>query len=71
VRLAGSPPEGVTLYDPVPAALARKAGHHRAHLLVQSTARPALQAFLAAWHPRLSGHAGRVRWALDVDPVDL
>jgi primosomal protein N' (replication factor Y) len=71
VHLAGVPPAGVTLYDPVPAAMARRAGHHRAHLLVQSPARPALQAFLAAWHPRLAEQAGRVRWALDVDPVDL
>jgi primosomal protein N' (replication factor Y) len=71
VRLAGDPPPGVMLYDPVPAAMARKAGHHRAHLLVQGQARPVLQAFLSAWHPRLAGHAARVRWALDVDPVDL
>jgi primosomal protein N' (replication factor Y) len=71
VRLATDPPPEVMLYDPVPSGLARKAGQHRAHLLVQSSARPALQAFLAAWQPRLAQCAGRVRWALDVDPADL
>jgi primosomal protein N' (replication factor Y) len=70
-RLGSDAPAGVTLYDPVPAALARKAGHHRAHLLVQAATRADLQAFLSAWHPLLAQKGGRVRWALDVDPVDL
>jgi primosomal protein N' (replication factor Y) len=64
--------EDVTLYDPVPAAIARVAGHHRAHLLVQSCSRTALQRFLSNWVPALAQKkAGRVRWSLDVDPLEL
>ena len=62
----------VEIYDPVPAPVARVAGHERGHLLVQSASRDELQRFLAAWTPQLSGReARRVRWALDVDPLDL
>lgn len=64
--------KGVTLYDPVPATVARVAGHHRAHLLVQASSRAALQRFLSAWHPLLvQQKTSRVRWALDVDPLEL
>ena len=69
--LAADEHPGVDLYEPVPATLARKAGHHRAHLLVQAAVRNDLQQFLARWRPRLAEHAGRVRWSLDVDPADL
>ena len=62
----------VTVYDPVPAPMPRLAGRHRAQLLVQSSSRRTLQRFLAAWHPRLGrGRASAVRWALDVDPIEL
>ncbi|HWS12637.1 MAG TPA: primosomal protein N', partial [Rhodocyclaceae bacterium] len=37
---------GVSLYDPVPMRLARRADRERAQLLVESASRPALQAFL-------------------------
>ncbi|MEI7967706.1 MAG: primosomal protein N' [Betaproteobacteria bacterium] len=60
---------GVTVYAPVPATPARLAGRWRAHLMIQSESRPALQRFLRAWRPLLQSH--RVRWAIDVDPVDL
>jgi primosomal protein N' (replication factor Y) len=62
----------VTIYDPVPAGMRRRAGIERAQLTVQSRSRPALHAFLRAWHVRLGHAAGRkVRWALDVDPLEL
>jgi primosomal protein N' (replication factor Y) (superfamily II helicase) len=62
----------VSLYDPVPATIARVAGHFRAHLLVQAESRGALRRFLASWHPLLDPRrASRVRWALDVDPIEL
>ncbi|MFN0041372.1 MAG: primosomal protein N' [Burkholderiales bacterium] len=64
--------QGVVLYDPVPATMARIAGRHRAHLLVQSKSRSALQRFLDAWLPRLERLKLRqVRWVLDVDPLDF
>jgi len=62
----------VTIYDPVPAGMPRRAGLERAQLTVQSRSRPALHAFLGAWCARLDHAAGRrVRWALDVDPLEL
>jgi primosomal protein N' (replication factor Y) len=62
----------ISVYDPVAAAMARRAGLERAQLLVQSDSRPALRQFLAEWHAALaSGRSSRVRWALDVDPLDF
>ncbi|MEQ1879793.1 MAG: primosomal protein N' [Burkholderiales bacterium] len=62
----------ITMYDPVPATMARIAGRHRSHLLVQSPLRPALQRFLQAWTPRLEQlNARNVRWIIDVDPLEL
>jgi len=69
--------EQVTLYPPVPMAIQRVANVERAQMLLESTSRPALQAFLAAWHPVLQqcrqAPAGRglLRWAVDVDPLSL
>jgi len=61
----------VSLFDPVPAQMARLAGKERAHLLVQSASRGVLQAFISAWNKALSGLAGRIRWSLDVDPLEF
>jgi primosomal protein N' (replication factor Y) len=72
VRSAATRDKAVTLYDPVPAAIARVAGHHRAHLLVQSSSRGALQRFLSNWFAALAEKkSGRVRWSIDVDPLEL
>ncbi|MGB8856914.1 MAG: primosomal protein N' [Burkholderiales bacterium] len=62
----------ITIYDAVPAAVARVAGKERMHLLVQSASRPHLQKFSSAWHAALSEqNAKQVRWAMDVDPLDI
>ncbi len=62
----------VELFDPVPAGMVRLAGRERAQLLVQSSSRPALQAFLRAWRGRLAADKTSVaRWALDIDPLEL
>jgi len=71
-RSAEAHDKTVTLYDPVPAPIARVAGHHRAHLLAQSSSRGALQRFLSNWVPALARRkAGQVRWSIDVDPLEL
>jgi len=63
---------GVTVYDPVPAALPRRAGRERAQLLVQSSSRQRLRDFLSAWHDALARvRVTRARWALDVDPLEF
>ncbi|WP_043740378.1 primosomal protein N' [Luteimonas sp. J29] len=58
---------------PMPAPMARRAGMHRAQLLLSSPARRELHATLHATLPRVYAlpEARRVRWSLDVDPVDL
>ena len=62
----------VTVFDPVPAVMARLAGRTRWQLLVQSGSRAALQGFLSRWRERLgSADARKVRWAIDVDPCEL
>ncbi len=61
--------DDVMLFDPVPPLVARVAGRWRGQLLVQSPARPALHRFLDAWWPALQ--TTRVRWSLDVDPLDF
>ncbi|HUL42446.1 MAG TPA: primosomal protein N' [Burkholderiales bacterium] len=62
----------VTVYDPVPAYMPRLAGRERGQLLVQSNSRKKLQAFLNDWYPKLAETAGKkVRWALDVDPLEF
>ncbi len=73
VSLAGLKPAGVQFWGPVPAPMERRAGRYRAHLLLQSAGRPALQTFLAGWVPGLYRlkEARKVRWSVDVDPQDM
>lgn len=62
----------VTVYDPVPAALSRRAGRERAQLLVQSESRARLQSFLRTWIGQLAEtRLSRARWSLDVDPLEF
>ena len=63
----------VRLLGPVPAAMARRAGRHHAQLLLEHRERAVLQNFLNAWLPEVERlpEARRVRWALDVDPLDI
>jgi primosomal protein N' (replication factor Y) len=62
----------VEVFDPVPAQMARLKGMERACLLVQSRSRRKLQEFLGTWEPKLGGlPARKVRWALDVDPLEF
>jgi primosomal protein N' (replication factor Y) (superfamily II helicase) len=72
-RLVRTPPAGVRLLGPVPAAMARRAGRHHAQLLVESRERTALHAFLDSWLPEVEQlkSARAVRWSLDVDPLEL
>ena len=71
-RLAGVP-HAVKLLGPVPAAMARRAGRYHSQLLLESTDRLALHRLLGGWLARIADlpAARRVRWALDVDPIDL
>jgi primosomal protein N' (replication factor Y) len=63
----------VRLLGPAPAAMARRADRHHAQLLLESTDRGSLHRLLEQWLPGLEAlpEARRVRWALDVDPLEL
>jgi primosomal protein N' (replication factor Y) len=62
----------VEIYGVVPAAMPRRANHIRVQLLVQSDTRKNLQQFLRVWRPRLEEiPANKLRWSLDVDPLDF
>jgi primosomal protein N' (replication factor Y) (superfamily II helicase) len=62
---------GITINDPIPMSMTRVANVDRAQLLVESFSRPALQAFLKVWIAALRAIKTRVKWSLEVDPVDI
>ncbi len=72
-RESAGPAPAVRLLGPVPATMARRAGRHHAQLLIEHAERGALHAFLNGWLPQVErlSEARRVRWALDVDPLDI
>jgi len=71
-RIATRQHPGVEIFDPVPAALERKAGFERAQLLVRGPSRGVLQPFLQEWKAALNARGVRsVRWAIDVDPQEV
>ncbi|MNQ20278.1 Primosomal protein N' [compost metagenome] len=65
--------DAIMLYDPVPLRVVRVANIERAQLLVESSSRPALQAFLTSWSHHLPyiANEARVRWQLEVDPLEI
>jgi primosomal protein N' (replication factor Y) len=62
---------GITVNDPIPMSMTRVHNVDRAQLLVESASRPALQAFLREWMLALRELKSRVKWSLEVDPVDI
>lgn len=60
----------ISVFTAVPAPMARVANLERAQLLIQSSSRLALQAFVRDWHSLLGTIKPRVtRWSLDIDPL--
>jgi len=66
-------PGAVTIYDPVPAPMQRKAGFYHMQLLIQAPKRQVLQKLLSDILPKLANNKALklTRWTVDVDPVDL
>ena len=64
---------GVELHGPLPAPMPRRAGYQRMQLLLASAERARLQRALSVLAPALYAlpEARKVRWSLDVDPVEL
>jgi len=58
---------------PMPAPMALRAGRQRGQLLIESASRGALRGLLRPWQQALTAlpAARKVRWSLDVDPIDL
>ena len=73
LRESGLRNSGIDVHGPLPAPMPRRAGYQRVQLLLSSPSRPALHAALDALMPllRAAPEARKVRWSLDVDPVDL
>ena len=69
---AGTLAQKVIVYDPVRPQMERLKGMEREQLLIQAESRQALQRFLQAWVARLREmpQGNKVRWSVDVDPLD-
>ena len=65
--------DSLRILGPVDAPMARKAGRYRAQLLLQSSDRATLHRILTRIRPLLENDpaARKVRWSIDVDPVEL
>jgi primosomal protein N' (replication factor Y) len=63
----------VSVLGPAPAPMERRSGRYRAQLLLKATHRPSLQALIDSLVTSVEAtpEARRVRWSLDVDPVEL
>jgi primosomal protein N' (replication factor Y) len=63
----------VRLLGPAAAIMERRAGRHRAHLLLEAQQRGPLQRLLGRWVPAVAGDpaARRIRWSIDVDPLEI
>ena len=61
----------ITINDPIPMTMTRVHNVDRAQLLIESPSRPALQAFLKQWLQLLREMKSRVKWSLEVDPLDI
>jgi primosomal protein N' (replication factor Y) len=72
-HIAANPKDSLRILGPVDAPMTRKAGRYRAQLLLQSSDRSTLHQVLGELRPLLEGDpsARKVRWSIDVDPVEL
>jgi len=65
--------QSVRLLGPIPSAMARRAGRHRAQLWIEADTRDALHSWLRGWVPGIGqlALARKVRWVLDIDPQEI
>ena len=65
--------QGVAVLGPAPAPMEKRSGRYRAQLLLRAAHRPSLQALADSVVSEVESapQARRVRWSLDVDPVEL
>ncbi|QPB81658.1 primosomal protein N' [Pseudoalteromonas rubra] len=67
-----TPYPGIQLLGPIPAPMERLAGKYRYQLHIQAAQRKVLHQYLAQLADYIGQHklANRVRWSIDVDPMD-
>ncbi|MDI1308914.1 MAG: primosomal protein N' [Methylotenera sp.] len=72
-KLARGFSNDVTVYDPIRPQMERLKGMERGHVLMQTSNRAALQKLLRNLVSQLRGQAiaAKVRWAIDVDPLEF
>ena len=65
--------QGVDVWGPLPSPMEKRAGRYRAQLFIQSGNRAALHKLLHPWLSALeqSKLGRKVRWSIDVDPLDV
>ncbi|MEO9079350.1 MAG: primosomal protein N', partial [Rhodanobacter sp.] len=65
--------DSLQIAGPMPAPMPLRGGHHRGQLLIEAASRRSLHGMLRGWQLALIAlpTARRVRWSLDVDPIDL
>ncbi len=63
----------VTIYDIIRPQMERLKGMERGQLLLQAGSRSDLQRLLKSWIPEIKGFllANKVRWSLDIDPLEF
>jgi len=63
----------VVIYDPVRPSIERLKGYERFQLFIQADTRNDLQTLLREWvaYLRQCGLASRVKWSIDVDPIEF
>lgn len=73
VALARLIPNEVMIYDPLRPQMERLKNMERGQLLLQANNRASLHRLLKQWVPMLRTHqlAKKVRWVLDIDPIEF
>ena len=63
----------VMVYDIIRPQMERLKGMERGQLLLQASSRAALQRLLKSWMPEIKSFllANKVRWSLDIDPLEF
>jgi len=71
--LTMQPLDGCEFAGPVPAAMEKKAGKFRYHLIIQAKSRKDLHRAILQLLSLISNNElqNKVRWSLDIDPIDL
>ncbi|OQW68770.1 MAG: primosomal protein N' [Proteobacteria bacterium ST_bin12] len=73
VNLARGLKSEVMIYDPLRPQMERLKSMERAQVLLQANTRAALQRLLKVWMPQIRALsiAAKVRWSLDIDPLEF